>query len=71
VLLSGLLYMACLVCFLIQPKIACPGMAPPRVWWADERAQMVKELAAKPSNLSSIPGTYVMEGENLLLKVIF
>lgn len=27
-------------------------------------AQWVKILAAKPDNLSSIPGTHVVEGEN-------
>lgn len=34
---------------------------------ASERAQKVKVLAAKPHDMSSIPGTYVVEGENVLL----
>lgn len=31
--------------------------------WASETAQWVKEFAAKPDNLSSIPRTHVVEGE--------
>jgi hypothetical protein len=36
---------------------------------AGERAQKVKVIAAKPDNLSSIPGSYMVE-ENRLLQVI-
>lgn len=32
-------------------------------------AQWVKALAAKPDNLSSIPGTLMVEGKTQLLKV--
>ena len=38
--------------------------------WASEMAQQVKVLASKPDNLSSIPETSVMEGENQLYKVV-
>jgi hypothetical protein len=33
-------------------------------------AQQIKVLAAKPDNLSSIPGTHNVEGENRLYKVV-
>lgn len=33
-------------------------------------AQYARVLAAEPDNLSSIPGTHVMEGEYQLLKVV-
>lgn len=33
-------------------------------------AQWVKVFAAKPEDLSSIPGTYMIKGENLLPKVV-
>lgn len=38
--------------------------------WAGEVAQGVKELAAKPKGLSSIPRTYTV-GENQLSQVVF
>ena len=33
-------------------------------------AHLVKGLAAKPANSSSIPGTNMVEGENLLEEVV-
>ena len=33
-------------------------------------AQQVKAHAAKPHNLGSIPGTYVIKGQNQLLQVV-
>ena len=39
--------------------------------WAEERAQCVKVLAAKPDNWSSIPGTCVIEGESQLPQVVY
>ena len=33
VLLSGLVIMACSVCFLIEPRTTRPGMAPPTIDW--------------------------------------
>ena len=38
---------------------------------ASEMVQQVKVLAAKPDDLSSIPGTHTVERENGLLKVGF
>lgn len=38
--------------------------------WAEEVAQYVKEIAAKPDDLSSIPGIH-MVGENQLPQVAF
>jgi hypothetical protein len=35
-----------------------------------EMAQRAKVLATKPDDLSSIPGTYLVEGENPLPKVV-
>lgn len=32
--------------------------------WGGEKAQQVKALAAKSGNLSSVPGTHVVGGEN-------
>lgn len=43
--------------------LKCPGM--------NEKAQWVKALATKPADLSSVPGTRVVEGGNQLLQVIF
>jgi hypothetical protein len=37
---------------------------------AREMAHLVKGLAAKPANSSSIPGTNMVEGENLLEEVV-
>ena len=34
-------------------------------------AQWVKGLATKPDDLSSIPGTHTMEGENWFLSIFF
>lgn len=43
--------------FIVRP---CPKIK----FQASEMAQHLKVLAAKPNNLSSIPGTYMMEGKN-------
>lgn len=40
------------------------------ILWADEMAQGVKALAAKPASLSSVSGTSVMEGETGLPQVV-
>lgn len=37
---------------------------------SEEVAQLVRVTTAKPGNLSSIPGTYFVEGENQLPEVV-
>jgi hypothetical protein len=46
--------------------------APQRVkrLWVDEMSQGVKVFATKLDNLSLIPRTHIMEGENRLLQVV-
>jgi hypothetical protein len=39
--------------------------------WVSEMAQCRKAIAAKPDNLSSIPGSHMVEGINQLLQVFF
>lgn len=36
----------------------------------EELAQLVRALTAKPDNLSSIPGTYLVKGETQLPRVV-
>lgn len=38
--------------------------------WPDMSSQRLKGLAAKPEDLSSIPGNHMVEGEQQLLKVV-
>ena len=38
--------------------------------WVTGMVQWTRELAAKPNDLSSIPGTHVVEGENWFLHVV-
>ena len=37
--------------------------------WVGKIAQQIKALATKPSNLNSIPGTHMMQGEALLASI--
>jgi hypothetical protein len=58
---------ACLPCgaetgVIFVSELQAPG--------AGEMAQRVKGLAAKPEDLSLIPGTYTVKGENRLLQVV-
>lgn len=36
----------------------------------NKMAQLDKELAAKPSDLSSVPGIHMVAGENLLSQIV-
>ena len=38
--------------------------------WAGEMAQWGESLVGKPEDLSSIPGNYVVKGENRFLQVV-
>lgn len=38
---------------------------------ADEMAQLVSVPATEPSDLNSIPGSYVVNGQNRCLQVVF
>jgi hypothetical protein len=44
VLLIGLLLMACLVFFLIEPKATSPGMAPPMMDWSLPHQSLIKKI---------------------------
>ena len=44
-------------------------VTPKMLSWAGEMAQSAKVLPSEPDNLSFIPGTYMVEGENRLPKL--
>lgn len=41
------------------------------IGWTSEMSEQVKALATKPDNLSSMPGTHVVEGRRPTAGVIF
>jgi hypothetical protein len=43
-LLTGLLSMACLVCFLLEPRTTSPGVAPPTVSWTIPHQSLIKKM---------------------------
>jgi hypothetical protein len=55
VLLTGLLPMACLACFLLEPRTTSPGVAPPTVIWVLPYQPLILKMPyrlAYPSLLS-------------------
>jgi hypothetical protein len=44
VLLTGLLYMACSACFLIEPKTTSPVMTPPTMGWALPHPSLIEKM---------------------------
>jgi hypothetical protein len=46
ILLTGLFFIACLVCFLIEPRTTSLGVAPPTVGWTLPHQSLIKKVLA-------------------------